>query len=90
MLRCYKVVLRDQSLTLFTFAGYIFRKSLISANQTQTKKTKSHFPDELLFIYVAPLAPKLAERIYILPQVYNANLCFLAVLSLSSTMPTEQ
>lgn len=69
---------------------YIQKKPYQCQSNSDKKKTKSHFPDGLLFIYVAPLAPKLAERIYILPQVYNANLCFLAVLSLSSTMPTEQ
>lgn len=88
MLKCYKVVLDDKA-WLFLPLQDVFKKGLISANQTQTK-TSSICTDELFFIYMASLASKLTEGIYVLLQVRSTNICFSALLSVSSTTPTEQ
>lgn len=56
----HKVVLHD-SMTLFTFAGYIQEGSYQC--QSNSDKTPSIWTDELLFIYMSSLHPKLAEQI---------------------------
>lgn len=61
-------------MTLFTFAECIQERSYQC--QSNSDKTPSICTDELLFIYTATLAPKLAEEIYVLPQVHSANLLF--------------
>lgn len=87
VLKCHKVVLHDKVWPFLPLQD-VFRKGL--SGQSKLRQNPSICTDELFFIYMVSLPPKLVEGIYKLPCVHNANLCFSAVLSMWNSTPTEQ